>query len=90
MDCQSPNPNFSEFAFLVNRSADYELWISIFKAIDELVCYKIPNLLFYFYVLRSGGWNLTIMGGQPKMPIVASIVYAWNSPVKEKQKNKKK
>jgi hypothetical protein len=33
-----PNPNFSEFAFLVNKSTDQELWISIFQAIDELVC----------------------------------------------------
>jgi hypothetical protein len=54
---------------------DYELWISIFQAIDELVCSKNPNLLFYFLVFRSWGWNLTIVGGQPKMIIVASIVY---------------
>ncbi len=26
-------------------------------------------------MLRSWGWNLTIVGGQPKAPIVASIVY---------------
>jgi hypothetical protein len=32
--------------FLVNRSADLELWISIFQAIDELVNSKNPNLLF--------------------------------------------
>ncbi len=27
------NPNFSEFTFLVNKSANMELWISIFQAI---------------------------------------------------------
>jgi hypothetical protein len=41
-----PNLYFSEFGFLVNRSADKELWISIFQAIDEFVSSKNPNLLF--------------------------------------------
>ncbi len=30
--------------------------------------------------MRSWGWNLTIVGGQPKTPIVASIVYASRGP----------
>jgi hypothetical protein len=51
------------------------LWISVFQAIDELVCSKNPNWPFYFKDLRSWGWNLTIVGGQPETPIVSSIVY---------------
>jgi hypothetical protein len=39
-------PNFSEFAFLVNKSADWELWIAIFQGIDELARSKNPTLLF--------------------------------------------
>ncbi len=70
-----PNPNFSEFTFLVNRSADQELWISIFQAIDNLDSSKNPNFLFFIWVLRSWGWDLTMVGKQPKTPIVAYIVY---------------
>jgi hypothetical protein len=47
--------------------------ISIFQAIDELVCSKNPNLLLKLLVLRSWGWDLTIVGGQPKTPMVTSI-----------------
>jgi hypothetical protein len=47
MDCQSPSPTAQNLPFLLNGPADYELWISIFKAIGELVCCKNPNLLFY-------------------------------------------
>jgi hypothetical protein len=54
------------------------MWISIFQAIDELVSSKNPNLLFLFQVLRSWGWDLTIVGRQPKTPIFASIVYDIN------------
>jgi hypothetical protein len=75
MDCQSPTPTPQNLPYLVNRSADWELWISILQAIDELVCFKNPKLLFYFLVLRSWGWNLAIVAGQPKMPTVASVVY---------------
>jgi hypothetical protein len=34
-----PNPNFSNFAFLLNLSANQELWFSINQAIDELFCF---------------------------------------------------
>ncbi len=38
----NPQPPTSQnLPFLVNRSADYELWISIFQAIDEFVSFKI-------------------------------------------------
>ncbi len=79
LDCQSPTPTSQNSPFLVNRSADQELWISIFQGIHELVCSTNPNFLCYFYVLRTWGWDLTIMAGQPKTPIVTSIVYggAW-------------
>ncbi len=40
MDCQSPTPTSQNSPILVNRSADYELWISIFQAIDELISWK--------------------------------------------------
>jgi hypothetical protein len=46
MDCQSPTQTSQNSPFLVNKSADWELWISIFQAIDELVSSKNPNLLF--------------------------------------------
>jgi hypothetical protein len=43
----NPQPQLLRMClFLVNRSADWELWISIFQAIDELVSSKNPNLLF--------------------------------------------
>ncbi len=74
MDCQSPTPTPQNLPYLVNRSADWELWISILQAIDELVCFKNPKLLFYFLVLRSWGWNLAIVAGQPKMPTVATCI----------------
>jgi hypothetical protein len=62
-----PNPNFSEFVVFGKYICrlgivDFNLPIEI----DELVCSKNPKLLFYFSVLRSWGWNLTIVGGQPK------------------------
>ncbi len=45
----NPQPRLLKIRlFLVNRSADYELWISISQAIDELVCSKNPNLLLKF------------------------------------------
>jgi hypothetical protein len=74
MDCQSPTPTSQTSPFLVNKSADWELWIWFFQAIDELVNSKNPNFLFYCKVLRSWSWELTIVGGQPKTPTVASIV----------------
>jgi hypothetical protein len=46
MDCQSPTPTSQNLLFLVNTSADEELWISISQAIDELVSSKNPTLLF--------------------------------------------
>ncbi len=36
IDCQSTTPTSQNSPFLVNRSADQELWLSIFQAIDEL------------------------------------------------------
>jgi hypothetical protein len=43
----NPQPQLLKIRrMLANRSADYELWISIFQAIDELVCSKKPNLPF--------------------------------------------
>ncbi len=43
----NPQPQLIRIRLLsVTRSADYELWISIFQAIDELVSPKNPNLLF--------------------------------------------
>jgi hypothetical protein len=42
----TPTPTSQNSPLLINRSADYELWISIFQAIDELVSSKNPNLLF--------------------------------------------
>jgi hypothetical protein len=59
------------------------VWISIFQAIAELVSWKNPNLLLKFLVLRCWGWDLTIVGGQAKTPIVLSIVYgpdSWAPP----------
>jgi hypothetical protein len=46
MDFQFPTPTFQNSPFFVNRSADEELWISIFQAIDELASLKNPNWLF--------------------------------------------
>jgi hypothetical protein len=46
MDCQSPTPTSQDSPFLVNRSADEELRISIFQAIEDLVISTNPNLLF--------------------------------------------
>ncbi len=40
MDCQSPTPTSQNSPFLVNRSTNYELCISIFQGNDELVCSK--------------------------------------------------
>jgi hypothetical protein len=40
-----PQPNFSNLPFFVNKSADYELWISVVQAIVAFVSSKIPNVL---------------------------------------------
>jgi hypothetical protein len=48
VDCQSPTPTSQNSPSSVIRPADQELWISIFQGIDELVCSKDPDLLFYF------------------------------------------
>jgi hypothetical protein len=40
MDCQSPTSTSQNSPFFVNKSADYEWWISIFQGIDELVSSK--------------------------------------------------
>jgi hypothetical protein len=60
-------------------------------------CYsKNPNSLLYFLGLRSWGLSLTIVGGQPKKNIVASIVYAHGhcsqatNKIKKKKERKKK
>jgi hypothetical protein len=37
------------------------------------------NLLFQIQVLRSWGWDLTMLGGQCKSAIVASLVYVWTN-----------
>jgi hypothetical protein len=61
----------------VNRIADDELWISIFQATDELVSFKKSK----FAVLGLGFEKLgreVDNCGQPKPPIVASIIYAWS------------
>ncbi len=50
MDCQAPPPPSQTLPFFVNRSADQELWISIYKAIAELVSWK----KFEFAVLDLG------------------------------------
>jgi hypothetical protein len=46
MDCQAPTPTSQNLPLLVNTSADWELSISIFQAIAELVGWRNPNLLF--------------------------------------------
>jgi hypothetical protein len=71
-------PSSQNLSFLVNRYANSELWISIFQAINELKAPKIRICCSNSLVLRSWGWDLTIVGGQPKTPIVASIVYGFN------------
>jgi hypothetical protein len=43
----NPQPQLLRICLvLVNKTADEESWISIFQAIDELVCSKNPTLLF--------------------------------------------
>jgi hypothetical protein len=41
-----PNPNLSDFAFFGEYIRTSRIVISIFQAINELVCFKNPNLLF--------------------------------------------
>ncbi len=59
----NPQPQlFKICLFLVNRPADYELSISIFQAIDELVCSKNPNFLVILLGFEKLGLGLDNCG----------------------------
>jgi hypothetical protein len=46
MDCHFPTATSQNSPFLIKRSADEELWISIFQGIVELVSSENPDLMF--------------------------------------------
>ncbi len=74
------NPNF-----FWNRLLCW-IFAQSFQAIGELICCKCmgilvicssgnPNFSFQNQILRSWGWDLTMLGRQWKSTIVASVVY---------------
>jgi hypothetical protein len=80
------NPNFSEIASSVEYLHNERILEFSFQTIDESVCSRRMKILvicnsiktnpsFQIHILRSWGWELTMLGGQFKSIIVAAIVY---------------